>query len=305
MTIRPGIASRLAALLVLALFVAGWPAATVEPTEPIVDIHAIREELWARARPRTPEDLRKLKEIAVESEMVTRKVVLDDLAAHLREMQLRPPVSSGTPPHLPGGSGALTDVDMTFAALEEAQEAARYLEGKGYSVQWNTADTFSVRELDYTGFAKTRPAMRPGSPEEVRFLCEASRFPDKLWTKGSQEWVEGATLESAIGDLKKYQTELRSRLGQEGLTARQIQATETKLARTERRLASLTERLRAVQVTDRTGFTAGRHWFPPPPRRVRPGSSTATTTTFRGSACTSEIPARSWWPTTPPTPPRS
>jgi len=251
-----GISTTWAGPLVLALLFTCHPAVAVDATGEIVDVHAIRAELWSTHPPRTPQDLVELKRLAVERELTSRKQVLDDLAAHMRGRQLRPPVSSGTPPHLAGGSGALTDVDMTFATFEDAQEAAAYLRGKGYTVEWNTADTFSVRELDYTGFAKTRPRMAPGTPEEVRFLREASRFPDKLWTKGSQQWVEGATLESSIGELKQYQATLEGRLEQQGLTARQIQATEIKLERVQRRLATLTERLQAVQVTDRTGFTA-------------------------------------------------
>jgi beta-lactam-binding protein with PASTA domain len=260
-----------AALALFALLLAASPAAAV------VDVHADREALWRAQPPQGPQDLKRLKEAAVARESQTRAKELEKVETWMKQNGFTPPVASGTPPGRAGGSGVLTDIDHTYASLADLQGAARRFEEMGYAVHWETPDSFSVRGLDYTGFSAQLPPLRHGTAAELDFERKATKFVDKLWTHGGQEWVRNRVVpDAALPALAKQKASLLedlARVRSGALSPTERPGLLETLAKTDREIARL-EAAQKVALTDATGFvvdmwkkgfhhTDPSHWCPP------------------------------------------
>lgn len=252
-------------LLLASILIAPLPASA------IVDVHAEREALWRAQPPQGPEDVRRLMEAGVARENQTRAREVEKVVTGMKQDGFAPPIASGTPPGRAGGSGVFTDIDHSYASLKDLQAAAKRFEAMGYKVHWETPDAFSVHKLDYTGFSTQLPPLRHGTLEELEFERKATKFVDKLWTHGGQEWVKNRVIpDAALPALTKQQASLQEALAK--LRSGALSPTERpglleQLAKTNREIARLQD-AQKVALTNQTGFVVDmwkkgfHHWDP-------------------------------------------
>ncbi len=242
---------------------------------PLFDIHAARSKLWHDSPPSSAADIQALSATGRALEEATRKKIVDCVQDELRARDLRPAQPSGTPPHAEGSAGILTDVDDAYATLEDAEAAAESFKRRGYTVEWDTPNSFSVKEIDYVGFSMEEPNLVPGSPEAEAGLRAAARNEDNLKALGSQEWIKGKVQpEGRIGDLGKERQAILEQLDRGGLDSASEAKLHTRLAAAEDEIAKLTKKVRGFEINDIHGFNGdqmkkGAHhmspakWCPP------------------------------------------
>ena len=248
----------------------------------VFDIKAKRNEMWnptdpdkGGMGPRTVEALATLSEDARLLELTTRARVVECVSDHLRRQNLTPPDPSGTLPHSPGSSGILTDIDDAYDSMASADAAAKRFEKMGYTVKWDTANSFSVKELDYVGFSMEEPHFEPGSPEAEDALRRALRNEDSVKSIGGQEWVKGKVQPAGrIGELEAEQRSLAERLKKRDFSRTSEAAVREQMAKNQDEIAELTRRVETFRNPDLPGFTTdmmkkGAHhmnpaqWCPP------------------------------------------
>ena len=99
--------------------------------------------------------------------------------------------------------------------------------------------------------------MRPGSPREVGYLRDAALSPDKLWTLGSQAWVNGPVDIGAqmkvLADAQRTLSDKLARLGADQAAERQ--AITSELDELQSAIEVLDHKLARFTVGDNVGFT--------------------------------------------------
>lgn len=253
------------------------PAAVAENCDPGgFRIGDARNALWARnGGPKTIEEINALNEAARLQELGSRARIVNCVSDHLRSEGLTPAKPSGTPAHAPGSSGVLTDIDDAYDSMTSAKAAAQRFEKMGYNVEWPTANSFSVPDLDYVGFSMEEPHFPPGSVEEESALRRALRNEDNVKSVGGQEWVKGKVQPKArIDELKAEQQKLQDRLGKGELGGQSEDALRRQMAKNQDEIADLTRKVDNFRNPDLPGFNAdmvkkGAHhmdpadWCPP------------------------------------------
>ncbi len=240
-----------------------------------VNVHGLRAEIWRTQNILTVENLKNAKAAAIDLEKGSRQKVVEYVNQRLRDKGLNKAVPSGTPPHSPGSSGILTDIDDTYATLADSKAAAKEFQDMGYTVEWNTDTDFSVKELDYTGFSEETITYKPGSAEEKRALERAARFEDKVGSVGGQEWIEGVVKPGGkLDNLKSERVALAEALDDVDLPDDLRQRKLARIAELEDEVALVTRKIEAAVVNDMHGFNTdmmkkGLHhmdpanWCPP------------------------------------------
>jgi len=266
------------ARLALALVLIVTVHARVVAGADLVDVHADRARIWRDVAPTNAEGLKRVKEVARKQELATRGKELEALNQAMTGQGLAPPVHSGTPPHIGTASGVLTDIDQTYKTKAELEAAKQWFRQRGYTVRDTLPDglpledAFTVKELDYTGFAAKKPRYRVGSAAEIRFEKANAAFGEATATVGGQEWVQGVKAEAKISELTEARTQLGERLRRGELPQAQFDDQVKRLDRRIQRYETFVEKL---SLSDQGGYQADmikkashhldpRHWCPPP-----------------------------------------